>query len=592
MLAAAACLLYVNTLSNQFALDDGLVLRDNKIVLKGISGIPDILTHDSFYGAIGDSKNLSGGRYRPLSLISYAIEISFFGVNPFIHHLLNVLFYALTSVVLLRFLARFIFPGSEWASVVAALLFTIHPLHTEVVANIKSRDEIFSLLFLLITLHYLLKFLIESGRGTHLGLSALFYFLALLSKENGLIFIVLIPLTIFTFSQHKLQSILKYSAIFLLVAGMYFFLRIYMIGLRSNDVPGVMDNPYVLASAEQKYATILFVFLSYLKLLFYPHPLTFDYSYQHIPYRTFSDPPVLLSLVIYACIGIYAFIRLGKKDIISWCIIFYFGTIAIVSNIFFNVGAPMAERFLYQATVPFAIAVAELISRIEAALPNMRSQLRSAGYAILGIATVWCAFMTITRNKDWKSDESLFLHDVQISANSARANTFAGIALVRLADAEKDTALKRQKATESLAYFGKSLQIKDDYIPTLLNMGVAYSRIDSGEAAEQLWLRAKEMEPDNPNFINYDSYLAQYYYRSGMKAGAQHDFEKAVSDLEKAVTYAPSNANMWYNLGGAYFTQKQYDKARESWERSLALNPNLKQAQQGLLALPSSGQNQ
>jgi tetratricopeptide (TPR) repeat protein len=123
-------------------------------------------------------------------------------------------------------------------------------------------------------------------------------------------------------------------------------------------------------------------------------------------------------------------------------------------------------------------------------------------------------------------------------------------------------------------------------------MGVAYSRIDSGEAAEQLWLRAKEMEPDNPNFKNYDSYLAQYYYRRGMKAGAQQDFDEAVSDLEKAVTYAPSNAEMWYNLGGAYFTQKQYDSARKSWERSLALNPNLKQAQQGLLALPPSGQSQ
>ena len=59
---ALACALYANTLSNQFALDDGMVLSANKLVLKGVSAIPDILVHDSFYGSIGDTKNLTGGR--------------------------------------------------------------------------------------------------------------------------------------------------------------------------------------------------------------------------------------------------------------------------------------------------------------------------------------------------------------------------------------------------------------------------------------------------------------------------------------------------------------------------------------------------
>ena len=72
-----AVLLYANTIGNQFALDDGLVLNDNAYVLKGIAGIPDILTHDSFHGAVGETDKLSGGRYRPLSLVTLAVEVHF-----------------------------------------------------------------------------------------------------------------------------------------------------------------------------------------------------------------------------------------------------------------------------------------------------------------------------------------------------------------------------------------------------------------------------------------------------------------------------------------------------------------------------------
>lgn len=586
IIAVAAVALYFNTLSNQFALDDGLVLRDNKIVLKGVSGIPDILTHDSFYGTIGDSKNLSGGRYRPLSLVSYAIEISLFGVNARVHHLLNILFYALTCAVLLRFLNRFIFPQNEIAALIAAALFTIHPIHTEVVANIKSRDEIFSLLLLLLTIHYLLKFLNESKKSIHLLAAACFYFLALLSKENGLIFIIMIPLTVYFFSKEKRSGIVKYSAVFLAVAALYFAIRVAMIGLRNNNVPGVMDNPYVLADAEQKYATILFVFLNYLKLLFYPYPLTFDYSYAQVPYRSFTDPWVLIALVIYLLLGIYALIGFKSNNIISWCIIFYFGTIAIVSNILFNVGAPMAERFLYQASLPFVIVVTEVFRRIYAAAENHQPALRVAGISVMGIAAVWSAFLIQVRNKDWKTDETLFLHDVTVSTKSARANTYAGIALVRLCDAEKDSVAKRGKAQEALIFFRRSLVIKDDYMPTLLNMGVAYSRIDSGDAAEKVWAKAKSIEPENPNFSGYNNYLGIFFYNRGMRSGGLHDFEAAARDLEKATIYKPTDANAWYNLGGSYYMLKDYEKARRSWEKSLQLNPNLIQAKQGLMALP------
>ncbi|MFA5783185.1 MAG: hypothetical protein WC868_13035, partial [Bacteroidales bacterium] len=88
-------LLYANSLFNQYALDDRLMITENQFTKKGFNGIGDILSTDSFVGFFGKQKNLvAGGRYRPLSHITFAIEYALFGFNPFIGHLINILLYA------------------------------------------------------------------------------------------------------------------------------------------------------------------------------------------------------------------------------------------------------------------------------------------------------------------------------------------------------------------------------------------------------------------------------------------------------------------------------------------------------------------
>ena len=150
---------YINTLSNQFALDDVMVLTGNNSVKQGIGGLGDILIKDSFYGYIGNGSDLSGGRWRPLSLIVYAIEYQFFGDNPGIYHFNNFLLYIFCCLILFKFLREFIFKSNHLAAFIATLIFAIHPIHTEVVANIKSLDEILSLLLLLLTLYYSFKYI-------------------------------------------------------------------------------------------------------------------------------------------------------------------------------------------------------------------------------------------------------------------------------------------------------------------------------------------------------------------------------------------------------------------------------------------------
>lgn len=585
IIALVASLLYGNTLFNSYALDDGMVILENKFVLKGVSGIPDILAHDSFYGAIGDSKNLSGGRYRPLSLIAFATEISLFGNNAVIHHLFSIIFYLLTAVVLLLFLRDFIFRQHPVAAFTAALLFTIHPIHTEAVANIKSRDEIFSLLFLLLTLYFLLHYVTASKKQRHALLAVFCYGLALLSKENGIIFVAIIPVTLWFFAEKPLAFIVKQSIPFWVIATLYLLMRFAVLPVNHKEITEVMDNPYVLATTCEKYATIFLVLLRYLQLLLWPHPLTYDYSFRQVAYVNFSSPLVWLSCCLHLLMVAWVISGLRKKDVIGWCLLFYLLGIFIVSNLLINIGAPMAERFLFQATVPFSIVLAETGRRIWLRWKTNEAIRLSVSAVLLLPVLAFSSYATITRNADWQSNETLFLHDVKISSNSARANTYAGVSLIKLCDSAANDTVKRKYARQAIDYFKIAESIKKNYITTLLNMGVAYSRLDSADAAEEAWSRARIVDPSNSNFIVYDKYLGETYYQQGMQAANKNELAKCIIYLQKAVKYTPGNANAWYNLGGAFYTTGQLDQAKLCWQQTLKLNPGQQDAANGLKAL-------
>src|ERR1035437_2452171 len=89
ILALLSVGLNINTLFHQYALDDEVVLKENKFVKKRIKGIPDILRTDYVYGYTIKENILTGARYRPLSLILFAFEYQFLGANPLISHLIN-----------------------------------------------------------------------------------------------------------------------------------------------------------------------------------------------------------------------------------------------------------------------------------------------------------------------------------------------------------------------------------------------------------------------------------------------------------------------------------------------------------------------
>ena len=139
------------------------MITDNDFTKKGVAGIGDIMRYDTFRGFFkveGKDKLVSGGRYRPFTLVMFATGISLWGETPMINHLINILLYAGIGVMLYWWLMALLGNrksyGYGWFIALAtALLFVAHPVHTECVANIKGRDEIVALLGSIIAAYFI-----------------------------------------------------------------------------------------------------------------------------------------------------------------------------------------------------------------------------------------------------------------------------------------------------------------------------------------------------------------------------------------------------------------------------------------------------
>lgn len=205
-----AFLAFANTLGNDYNMDDELVTRKHKYTSKGLSAVKDIFTKPYYSDAMGYAYG-----YRPMVHLSYAMEHQFFGESPAMSHFINVLLYAVLVMVFFRLL--YLWAGEKGLifSVVAALLFALHPVHTEVVASLKNRDEILALLF------GLLAGLSASRAALNNKLLPMFmagfwFLLALLSKKSMFPLVFVFPLALLLFTQISLKQLLILCAIWVI----------------------------------------------------------------------------------------------------------------------------------------------------------------------------------------------------------------------------------------------------------------------------------------------------------------------------------------------------------------------------------------
>ena len=598
-------LLYGQTMSYDYTLDDSIVIKKNEFTKKGVAGIGDILTNDTFVGFFGKKKNLvAGGRYRPLSLVTFAIEVQMFGMKPGFSHFINILLYALTAILLYKLLLRLLkrFKPKKWyfsIPFIATILFIAHPVHTEVVANIKGRDEIMTLLGSLLALWYTLNYL-DSKKIKYLLYSFIAFFLAFMSKENTVTFLAIIPLSVYFFTEHKLKDNL-FSMIPLLAATLIFLgIRQNILGSFSAPVANeLLNNPFLDASKSEKFATIFYTLLLYIKLLIFPHPLTYDYYPKQIPIINWSDIRAWGSLAIYSLMGIYALIGFKKKSIISYSIIFYIATLSVVSNLVFPVGTFMNERFIFISSIGFTLIIAYLLSeKLQILIKNYKSYSYALS-SILLIVMMLYSVKSISRNRAWKDDYTLFTTDTETSVNSAKGNAAVAALYREKAESAILPAERNKYWKLCIQHFTKALEVYPKYFDVSLDLAVSYYKYnkDLDKSAEYI-KKAWAINSSNPKVMQFvnaifgeakaprkklalllelDKLKPGKYsiiYNIGSLYGKEfNNLTKAVEYLEKAVKINPKGTEALKDLGVAYGMLKQYKKSVDISLRAIQLDP-------------------
>lgn len=579
LLFGISALVYVNTLGHGFALDDSIVITGNEYTKQGFAGIGDHLTKDSFTGFFGNERDLvAGGRYRPMSLIFFSAEYALFGENAAVGHFLNILFYGLLTVLLYFWLFRLLKIEEHklwYLPFIAALLFAVHPLHTEVVANIKGRDDIFALLGSLGAAWFALRFNDEK-KPLLLLWSGLLFFFGIMSKENTITFLAVIPLTLFYFRKPAVKDYILTLAPALVATAIFMALRISVVGLFSGgQADNLINNPFMEASVGERYGTTFYTLWRYLQLLFVPVGLTADYYPYHIPLMDFTDWRVWLGILSNGALLIWALIKLPSKQIVSFAILYYFATLSIVSNVFFTVGAFMNERFVFMSSVGWALAIAFGLKHFldKEGGAKVSDKLK---YTAMAVAAVF-VIMSISRNRDWKDNETLYAADVQTSVNSCKVNLAYGVQTVKRAIQLPAGQKRDAMLNEGIGHVQRALEIYPNYIEALSEMGTI--RFNQGRIDEAIdyYIRCMDVRNNQDNrrimmsninfvfnkvkdparhldavnrFLEYDTVNAEPLMTKGRIL--ENEFgrhEAAAQAFRQAAQREPNNPDPWYSLG-------------------------------------------
>jgi Tfp pilus assembly protein PilF len=528
LLFAVVAFVYGNTLVNGFTMDDLIYIVTNPQV-----------THPSFSGLFAAHK--VSNVFRPLTFATFAFDWKLGGGIPLGFHVVNLILQGAVSC-LVFLLLQMLFERSQHGRAVAiatALLFAVHPIHTEAVSSIVGRAELLGAGLLIL------------GWILHLQdreIPALMCFaLALLSKESAVVFLPLVMLGDYVKGTWKPKPryfrmagiILLYLAVLWNAQG----------GRFGPAYISVMDNPLVGLPVGPRILNALRIAWKYVGLQVYPATLSSDYSYNQIPLYAAARYTLPAAIATLAAVG--AWVWAFKKHQLGLVLAggLYLISFATTANILMPIGTIMGERLAYLPSVGFCLLAA-------LAWNWLRERQRGIALGVAGVLLVVLGVRTMIRNRDWEDRRTLAVAQSHAAPNSAK--THQNIAVVYMEDKRYDLA-RHELETELQMYPRNPI--------ALATYGLLESRQgnfqEAGRKMEQAFYTLRQ---DDPAYDEIAVSLAALY--------AQTDhLDGALDLLNREIAKSPRYDRAWANRGLVYYKRGQTAAARADAETALRLDP-------------------
>ncbi|XP_062441003.1 protein O-mannosyl-transferase TMTC3 isoform X3 [Rhea pennata] len=567
------------------------------------------------------SEERSHKSYRPLTVLTFRLNYLFSELNAVSYHFLNLVFHVVVCIVFLKVCKLFL---DNRSSVVASLLFAVHPIHTEAVTGVVGRAELLSSIFFLAAF---LSYTKSKGPDntivwTPIAVTVFLVAVATLCKEQGItvvgiccvyeVFIAqgyTLPVLLDTAVQilrgkgsipfSMLQTLLK------LIVLMFSTLLLVVVRVQviQSQLPVFtrFDNPAAVSPSPARQLTFNYLLPVNAWLLLNPSELCCDWTMGTIPLvESLLDVRNIATLTFFCFLGSLIVFSLrypgdsSKTVLMALCLIVL--PFIPASNLFFPVGFVVAERVLYVPSMGFCILVAHGWKKL-----SNKSVLRKISWVCLAVVLFTHALKTLHRNWDWESEYTLFMSALKVNKNNAKLWNNVGHAL------ENEKNFER-----ALQFFIQATQVQPDDIGAHMNVGRTYKNLNKTKKAEESYIIAKSLMPQiipgkkyaarvAPNHLNVYINLANLIranesrleeadqlYRQAISM--RPDFKQAyISRGElllkmnkplqakeaylRALELDRTNADLWYNLAIVYIELKDPTEALKNFNRALELNP-------------------
>ncbi|XP_044136427.1 protein O-mannosyl-transferase TMTC3 isoform X1 [Bufo gargarizans] len=618
VLSCVVVLCYWNSLFCGFVFDDVSAILDNKD-LHPATPLKKLFQND-FWGT-PMSEERSHKSYRPLTVLTFRLNYLFSELNAVSYHLLNLLLHAVVCVIFLKVCRLFL---DKRTSLIAALLFAVHPIHTEAVTGVVGRAELLSSIFLLAAF---LSYTKSKGPDnsivwTPIAAAVFLVAVATLCKEQGITVVgICCVYEVFIAQGYTLPVLWDTSVQILLGKGsipysllqtllkliVLMFSTLLLVVIRVQVIQSQLpvftrfDNPAAVSATPARQLTFHYLLPVNAWLLLNPSELCCDWTMGTIPLvESFLDVRNLATLLFFFFLGSLVVYSVRYPGDSSKTVLMGLCLMALpfipASNLFFPVGFVVAERVLYVPSMGFCILVAHGWKK----LSSKSSRLRKLSWIFLALVLFTHAVKTFNRNWDWESEYTLFMSALKVNKNNAKLWNNVGHAL----ENEKNYA-------KALKFFKQATHVQPDDIGAHMNVGRTYKNLNRSKEAEESYLIAKSLMPQvipgkryaarvAPNHLNVYINLANLIranesrleeadqlYRQAISM--RPDFKQAYisrgelllkmnKPLEAKEAYLRAleldgmNADLWYNLAIVYIELKDPNEALRNFNQALELN--------------------
>ena len=544
--AVLAVITSLNALRNHFASDDLEQVLGNSFI-KQLSNLPKAFAKSVWSFAASDISFTVDPYFRPIFSSLFTVNYALFGTSPLGWHLVNVLIHG--AVTFLVFVVLEKLTGRKLVAALTASLFAVHPVHAESVAWVSGVTDSLMALLLLPAFYFYLRFR-ESRRWHIFGCALTFYFLALLTKETAIAFpLVIAYCEFFHFNQtepfrQRLVHLTKVAGLFVAPTAIYFLMRLH--ALERPALGGQARHDLVPALL-----TIPLAIVKYLGLVFVP----FGYSYQHYT----EVVPTIFSISFLAPLALVLLIATGifviKSRLLTFATVWFIVMLipALASLRSFETVSLVQERYLYVPSVGFCLALALGIDWF-AGREWFGSRQRSVAAVLAVVVVLVWSLVLVRQNRVWDNTVSVYKNSVAVAPLSPMAHAL-------LSRTYYDAGRPREAETEART----SLDLDSKCATAYMNLSYFANRSGKVDKACEYLENAIATMPGDANYRND---LATIYLNLGMLYGQRKMFDRAEQSFLRSIELSP-RAVGWYYAGQFYLEQGRLDDALRMFERTL-----------------------